>query len=303
MVAWQSNCFAQNKPTAHDTTYYQSFEDRLPARFYFSKKYTSFDLKGRSGQVLHYRPNTTVNMGIGATVKYFSLNLAYGFPFLNKSSDSKVKTTYLDMQTHAYRQKFTVDLVGQIYEGYYLQKGIGSSAPDAFYQRADIKVKQFGIAGYYNLNWRKFSFQAAMSQYEWQKKSAGSLQFGFETFYGQSNGDSAFVPPELQYDYTQKDVNELRYFNLGAGAGYAYTLVIARHYYILANLNGTISLNLSKESTNTGLTQHDAGLVFTPIYRLALGYNSERWIVAALWVFWDVSNAYGQCKGDACLSI
>ena len=76
----------------YDSTYYQSYTNLLTSRFYFSKKSTSLKLRDREEDFnLTYRPNTTLNMGVGATYKGFTLNLAYGFGFLNPEKDWKAK--------------------------------------------------------------------------------------------------------------------------------------------------------------------------------------------------------------------
>ncbi len=69
----------------HDSAYYNSYVDQITSRFYFSQKYTKLNIKDSENNVeLDYRPNTTLNMGIGASYKWFTLNLAYGFKFLNQ---------------------------------------------------------------------------------------------------------------------------------------------------------------------------------------------------------------------------
>jgi len=46
----------------HDTSYFVDYPHLITTRFYFSQKYTSFDLaEPASGTALHYRPNTTLN--------------------------------------------------------------------------------------------------------------------------------------------------------------------------------------------------------------------------------------------------
>jgi hypothetical protein len=67
-----------------DTSYIQTYDSLITTRFFFSRKYTSI-LVGGPGNLanLKYRPNSTLNMGVGATYRWFTLNLAYGFPFLN----------------------------------------------------------------------------------------------------------------------------------------------------------------------------------------------------------------------------
>src|SRR5687767_12137994 len=57
----------------YDSTYYVSYETMLTSRFYFSKKYTSLKFRDNGENYnLTYRPNTTLNMGIGATYKSFT---------------------------------------------------------------------------------------------------------------------------------------------------------------------------------------------------------------------------------------
>lgn len=62
--------FAQNtvKP-GNDTSYYKSYPRTLTTRFYFSQPYTALTLKASKGNTdLQYKPNTTLNMGVGATI-------------------------------------------------------------------------------------------------------------------------------------------------------------------------------------------------------------------------------------------
>ena len=68
--------------SGHDTTFYEVYPGKVTTRFYFSQKYTTFTAQAPGGtEDLKFRPNTTLNMGVGATYHNFSLNLAYGFGF------------------------------------------------------------------------------------------------------------------------------------------------------------------------------------------------------------------------------
>ena len=69
------------QPTAetdHDTTYYESFMNKITGRYYFGQKFTALEIKrnNKTTPRLRYVPNTTLNMGIGATYGFFTLNLA-----------------------------------------------------------------------------------------------------------------------------------------------------------------------------------------------------------------------------------
>src|SRR4051794_21010511 len=81
----------------NDTNYYKIYPGSISARFYFSQKYTAFTLQDKRAKDLTYWSNTTLNMCVGATYHNFSLNLAYGFKFLNQEED-KCETKYLDLQ-------------------------------------------------------------------------------------------------------------------------------------------------------------------------------------------------------------
>ncbi|MBS1730011.1 MAG: DUF4421 family protein [Bacteroidetes bacterium] len=109
-----------------------------------SQKYTDFTLKDKATRSIHYYPNTTFNLGVGVTYNNFSLNLAYGFGFLNRDPE-KGKTKYLDLQSHIYWRKWITDFDGQLYKGYHHSKGLATKA-GKYYYRDDLKVALFDIS-------------------------------------------------------------------------------------------------------------------------------------------------------------
>src|SRR5687768_12492840 len=142
-------------------TYYTSYDKIITGRFYFSQKYTSFRYRhDNEGINIRYRPNTTLNMGIGVTYKWATLNLAYGFGFLNRDQE-KGKTRYLDLQSHLYGRKLIVDVFGQFYNGFYLDNDKLAPALNGYYLRPDIKVRFLGASGQYLFNHEKFSYRAS----------------------------------------------------------------------------------------------------------------------------------------------
>jgi hypothetical protein len=273
--------------TDHDTTYYQSFYGKnITGRYYFSQKYTAFEIKRNSETTprLRYTPNTTLNMGIGATYRSFTLNLAFGFGFLNRGEEQKGKTKYWENQGHKYGRKWGYDFYAQFYKGYYLYpKGLGSNDKDLYYIRPDIKFNLFGIAPFRILNDKKFSYRAAMVQNEWQKKSAGSFLLGGEIYYGIVKADSALVPDTMSPLYKQEGIHKIQLFEIGPGAGYAYTLVLAHHFFVTGAVNANLNVGWAKETNN--LDTEDC-FSFAPnfLYRAAVGYNSRSWNVNVSWV-------------------
>lgn len=278
-----------------DRRYYESYTDLITSRLYFSQKYTSLRIRGgREGiRDLHYRPNTTLNFGVGATYGWFTLNLAYGFDFLNRSDKSKGKTRYLDLQSHIYTRKMSIDLFGQLYRGFYAYpKDIVVMNGDSWYIRPDIRMRHFGAAAYYTYNWKKFSLRAAMLQNEWQRKSAGSLLVGGEFYYGGSRGDSALVPGAALHPYEQAGVTRVRYFDIGPGIGYAYTWVIEEHFFLTGGLTCSFPLSFHKDWRG-GVVEHQTSISPDLLTRLGVGYNSDRFNISMSWV-----NSTVQTKGE-----
>ncbi len=266
-----------------DSTYYVTNPELITTRFYFSQKYTAFTLRApKEIQDLKYRPNTNLNMGVGASYRNITLNLAYGFDFLN-NDEEKGKTKMLDLQFHSYPKKWSIDFYGQFYKGYYLSpKGFAANSPASFYIRPDAGVNLFGLAVYYVFNPNRFSYRAATLQTEWQKKSAGSMLFGGEGHYGFIKADSSLVPGTFGSSYPQAGITNVRFFSFGPGFGYAYTLVLQQHYFVTGSLSLNLNLGFSAETNRAHIVKN----VYTvPIstYRFSGGYNSSNWHISATW--------------------
>lgn len=255
----------------------------ITGRYYFSKKYTSFDMTNLGeGLSLKYKPNTTLNMGVGATYRWATLNLAYGFDFLNPNED-KGKTRYLDLQVHNYGRKIIIDLFGQFYRGFYLEEEALRKENGDYYQRPDVVVRVFGASGQYLLNHGQFSYRAAFLQNEWQKKSAGSMLVGWEFFFGQGRADSTFVPNAFNDSDAEVQLNRLSFIETGPNVGYAYTLVFKKNFFVTGS--GSVSFDFGSNVVEGpgGRTRSSS---FSPntFVRFFTGYNSEKWALSFTFV-------------------
>lgn len=274
-------CFSQAN-RGNDTAYYEYFPGSITTRLYVSQKYTDFTLKGKDARDLRYLPNTTLNLGVGATYHNFSLNLAYGFPFLN-TDDNKGDTKYLDLQGHFYKPKMVIDFYGQNYKGYHLADGLAAKPGEDYYYRHDAKLNLYGISLYHIFNSKRFSYRAAFIQNEWQKKSAGTALLGAEVYYGVMKADSSWVPQALSDNYTQRGFDKIKYFSIGPGIGYAYTLVALQHLFITGSVTANLNFNVTTESLGQAQNNHFS---ISPLarFRVAAGYNGRVWNVSANWI-------------------
>jgi len=263
-----------------DSTYYVSYPEKLTTRYYFSRKYTSLRLKS-DDYTLTYNPNTTLNMGIGATYQGLTLNLAYGFGFLNPErgrGDSK----YLDLQAHMYPRNFVIDIFGQFHKGFYIPNPNKSSPlAEKYLTLPDMRTQKIGASVQYLFSPEKFSFQAAFLQHEWQQRSGATFLLGFEMYGGQAVNELGILPTVM---LTNGDgFDRIRFFEFGPNVGYAATLVIKKHFFITGSLSSNLAFGystLDKQGTpvtNWGVNPNVFGRIFA-------GYNSSSWSVNANYV-------------------
>jgi uncharacterized protein DUF4421 len=262
----------------HDTTYFKAYPYHFIGRVYLSQKFTRLSIENdTSGYSLEYLPNTSLNLGIGFTYKWATLNLAYGFGFLNPD-EGEGETKYLDMQFHSYGTKLMLDVLAQFYRGFHLKSEDLKTGDGEFYQRPDLEVYEIGALVQYVFNNKKFSYRSSFMQNEWQKKSAGSFLLGAEAYIGNSRADSTTIPTEVDSNVAAKNYIDMRFIELGPSVGYAHTFVIKKHFFI----HGSLSLGLTVGSTSykgdDGTTK-ETGLSPNITTRLAFGYNTDQWVL------------------------
>ena len=267
-----------------DTDYYETYPDKITTRIYLSQKYVHLNFPAKTGnnKDLEYKANAKLNIGAGVTYRNISANFFYGASFLNKKDSAKGETKGLDIQLHIYPGKWAIDFLGVFPKGFYLDPmGFASSNPKKYYYRPDVKLSLLGISAYMVPNKNKFSYRAAIVNTEWQKRSAGSLLFGGEVYHGVIKGDSALVPVAVQNNYPQAGIKQINFFSFGPGVGYAYTLVIAKHYFLTGSMVGNLNLNFTAEqdSSKTNKTSVNPATVF----KAGTGYNSSTWSFGINW--------------------
>jgi len=266
----------------YDTSYYVSYERQITGRYYFSKKYTLLRFKNfAEGYSFSYRPNTTLNMGVGATYRWATLNLAYGFGFLNPDR-GEGRTRYLDAQLHNYGRKLIVDAFTQFYRGFYLA-GTDITTDGSHYLRPDLKVNLVGLSIQYIFNHGRFSYRAAYLQNDWQKKSAGTFIAGLEGYYGAVLADSTIVPRRVGKPVATGNADQLKFFEFGPNAGYAYSLVIRQHFFI--TVSGSVSFDYSANRiTQEGTGKWVYGFSPNTFFKIFCGYNTPTWGVSAIYL-------------------
>jgi hypothetical protein len=263
-----------------DNGYFVTYPGSLMLRLYLSQKFVPFTISSPNDPELNYKTNSKLNLGLGATYNNFTANLSYGFKFLNKEK-GKGTTKGLDLQIHMFPNKWAIDLLGAFVKGYYLDpKDNNGLNLVKYYLRPDLTRDVIGLSMFRVKNSNKFSYRAAAIQNEMQTRSAGTLLYGGEAYYGSIKSDSALVPPRVNNIYEQDGINKYHFFSVGPGVGYAYTLVMHTHFFISGTAIGTLDLNFSSEET-AGKKNSKASLEPGAVFNAAIGYNSRNWSICA----------------------
>ena len=275
------NTFSQK----HDSLYYKTFSNALTARIYTVKDYADFSFSSiNKNSNITYRSNATINLGVGVTYKNLSGNLSAGFGFLNKGIEKRGKTSSLDFQFHFFLQKWTSDLLFLHYKGFYAAPGNYPLAlPGNYYYRPDIRLNLTGLTAYRVQNSGKFSYRSAFYQNEWIRKSSGTLLYGGAVYYESINSnDSSLIPSKVAELFTNSNFYNFHFISFGPGIGYAYALVIKKHFYVLASaiINGNINFSTDENgSIKNKRTSFGPGVNF----KTAAGYGGPVWNVSLSW--------------------
>jgi len=277
MALLQSYIVIAQKDTPHDSTYFKTYPGSLTARVYTSYKYAMVGFPSPAGET-KYLAHTKYGLGIGATYNNFTLNVAYGIGYLDNNKADKSKG--LDFQLHLFPYKWAADAVFTSYKGAYNGSNNAGTARNNNGNTQNIKLDFIGLSLYRVPNANKFSYRAAMVQNEWQKKSAGSLLYGANIYYGQIKSDSTLVITKDDNSVLQP-VNNVHFIAAGPGVGYAYTLVAAQHFFLTGSLAANLDVIFTTEQSDV-INNNKTSVNPLAIYKAAAGYNSDSWSIAAI---------------------
>jgi hypothetical protein len=272
---------AQNKKSNLDTAYIEPTDQLLAVRLYLTHKYTSLLIRAPDeNRTYVFEPNSGLNLGLGITYQTFTLNISTPFKFMNPNRQENWPF-YLDLQAHAYPQKWIFDFYGQFYRGYTLDKKYLQKS-DEKYLRRDMRLNSIGLNANYLFGGEKLSLSAAFNQVAIQKKSAISPFVGLEGYLGNMSGDSLLLPSTEDVDEINFD--KAKYFQFGPNVGFAGTLVFWKGFF----LTGVASVNYSvgfAERFRDQSSFKNWGGVPTYLLRGFFGYNDKRFSLNINYVY------------------
>lgn len=138
---------------------------------------------------------------------------------------------------NSYSNRYGFDVVFLSSKTYHGYKAADAERIDI--HKGQISQNAFNLNFYYAFNYRRFSFPAAFSQSYIQKRSAGSWMIG------------------VSFDGSKTELSDMtiRLNEFAVGAGYAYNLVIARHW--LCHLSALPTMTIYSHDYTKTLTSAD----------------------------------------------
>jgi len=264
------------------------YKNHLIIRAYESSKFNSFKFIDGKDDVV-YKPNHHNDVGLGFTYKIISVNCEFYVPVFGQNNNKYGVTHSFDVQTYAYVHRFVIDLLAQVYHGYYLSNvngSVSSNLPPVVV-RPDMATKNISLACQYVFNDEHFSFNAPFYQNEIQLKSAGSFLLGGGLYHNDGNADSSFIPSQINKAdfFGDHRFNGYSYTSIAATGGYAYTQVIGKRFFITGALSAGCGIGYSSiAGDNMNRSSSKAGPEYIANGKFAAGYTNDKYFAGVTYV-------------------
>ncbi len=231
-----------------DSTYIDRDPSKWSIRMYSVLKYQQFGVtSGSTNSAFGYSPNKFLEFGMGFSLNGLNLDLAF-FDIRNIIQEDTVNTSIafdfvgsLYAKAHLFEAHLhkSTGLYGWINED---GGGIFASKDIDIPFRPDISITALGINYNYLFNSGRITF-GSISGLEIQKKSAGGAIAGVFFSVYDLHADSAVVPEEHEplFEY-HTIVSDAFMVSAGISAGYAYTFVFPKHFYLTLSLAPGVSI-------------------------------------------------------------
>lgn len=188
---------------------------------------------------------SNIYCNVGAYVSYMAVSVGYSFDFGNIIGNRPANHRNWEFNFNCAR--FSIDAYYQKNEDGTTIRRFGAYDGGKWisHEFPDLKLRCYGIDGYYFFNNKKYSQGAAYNFSKYQKKSAGSLIVGLTASHYDINMDFSKLPEEmLQYLPTDQRIYNFNYNDYCFLVGYGYNAVMGKHW--LFNITALPSIGFKR---------------------------------------------------------
>jgi hypothetical protein len=264
-----------------DTSYVQKFRSLLSVKGFFLKNGFFYQITPQNNNLftekqlndsrITYSANIPPLTGVSVNIK--GVGFTYIFKFTNDYLDttSRIKSGFKQFQINMYGNKFGFEAYYQDYSRFYFHyKGDEILLKN---YNADIRAYQFGASGIFINNGKKFSYNAAFNQNQFQKKSAGSPLTVIALKYSEISSTNLIPDSVKKYFKEYPDLKSNKTYAFIFQQGYAYNLVKKSFYFSNALFVG---VGLQSQVYETpSLKKNKIGVPLSARGKSSLGYNGK----------------------------
>ncbi len=264
----------------------EAIESKFMFRPFYSTQFTKLSISPRAFEnpnKIIYKPNILGSVGFETSIKKFKFAYAFKLnPLNNNLGNTDYKNINLGIQTRIVGLKFFY----LRYKGFYLQN------PEDFsitgnYVRPDIKINTIGFSADFVMT-KSFSINAAFTQNERQKKSAGSFMIMIGDRYTFFDSDSSIIlQQEVAFYDRTKYVQNAKSNTLLIAPGAGYSIIYKGFNFtpiLLAGIGNQIKFY---DYQNTKSYSFRFPLYF--LYKNAIGYNGKKFFFNIIYSY-DLNN-------------
>jgi len=262
-----------------DTTRIADLSHLLAVYTNLSGKINSLDISSiNTENELHIVPNGQTTVGLGFDYRWLGLSTSFSLPFMNKDDEFKGTTERFDVQINYYNNSFGIDAYLNYYKGFYLDNAddFMDWPFENFPLLQGMETFAFGISSYYFFNNKKFSYKAAFTRTQMQKKSAGSFILGAYMNRNVAIAPDGVYPVELPDSLMNNfDIDGFSNTLIGITFGYTYTWVFLKRFFINLSLAPGVGYAQPEVSTSLEDMKIEPTVSASITSRLSLGYEGK----------------------------
>ncbi|MFY9308154.1 MAG: DUF4421 family protein [Bacteroidia bacterium] len=263
-----------------DTAYVQRFKSLFSIKtfalnngFYYTltpQNNSLFTEQQLSDARVRYSANIPPVSGVSVNIN--GIGLTYIFKITNDYLDTAkaIKSGYKQFQLNMYGSRFGIEVGYQDFSRFYF-KYKGDDALLKNYN-TDIRSYQFGASAMFIKNGRRFSYNAAFNQNQFQKKSAGSAITVMGFRYNEIKSPH-LIPDSIKQFYKYPDLNANKNYAFIIQHGYAYNLVKNRFFFANALFVGVGFQNQVYYYSNS--EERRLGVPISARAKSSVGYNGK----------------------------
>lgn len=278
------------KPLNYDTNYIHRFGDVIAIEPWISAPSFEFSLEPKIDSLSYKRNNYQPHLRdvVGFDISYRAFTVSIGFKGRVIEEDEPVygKTNYSIIKIRLNSKPFVYEFYHNTFSGFadYNTSAYDKNRPQStpFVKRRDIAVQYTKLKAIYIFSKNKFSYGAAYSFTERQKKTKATALAVAHVYRMRTNADSAFFNNGQQGLFSKYDsLKRLQVYSIGLGPGFAVTFVEKRWFFSIgAYIMADLQYHTSNNTNNRIISEGWRGALLGDVF-VSAGYNAN-WFYAGI---------------------